>query len=128
MPAWNPQANDLFLKVLDLQSPDERRAYLDRACGGQPELRDHVEALLWASERAGGFLEQPPPDLVATVDCQPGLPVDRAEGQTQSTPPPPLTEGPGSRIGPYKLLQQIGEGGMGVVYMAEQEGPVHRKV
>lgn len=80
----------------------ERQAYLDGACAGDSNLRARVEALLAAHEEANDFLEDP----------------------AVSSP----QEGPGTSIGPYKLLQQIGEGGMGVVYMAEQEKPVRRKV
>ena len=86
-------------------------AYLEGACGGDHALRARIEALLAAHEGSGGALDVPPSDLKpATVDER------------------PLSEGPGSVIGPYKLLQQIGEGGMGIVYMAEQQEPVRRKV
>src|ERR1039457_2158361 len=92
----------------------ERVAYLDKACAGDAALRQRVEELLHASEEAGAFLESPavvPPGLGGTIRLDP-------------TP----TEKPGDKIGRYKLLQQIGEGGCGVVYMAEQEEPVRRKV
>ena len=91
-------------------SPEHRAAYLDQACGANDELRREVESLLHAHDQTGSFLESPPVQSSATVDG------------------PPLTEKPGTIIGPYKLLQQIGEGGMGVVYMAEQREPVRRKV
>src|SRR6516225_7416870 len=90
-------------------SPQERAAYLEQACAGDPALRASVEALLRANVGATGFLDQPAPAPVATVD-------------------EPVREGPGTVIGPYKLLQQIGEGGMGTVFMAEQSHPVQRKV
>lgn len=80
----------------------ERVAYLDGACGQDADLRSRVDALLAADDEAKGFLDSP--------------------AVTSSR------EGPGSKIGVYKLLQVIGEGGMGVVYMAEQEKPVRRKV
>src|SRR5262249_52015337 len=73
--------------------------------------------LLQAHDHPGSFLGSPAPDLEATSDSLPG----RRDGA-------PGGEGPGSRIGPYKLLQQIGEGGFGVVYMAEQSQPVQRRV
>jgi WD40 repeat protein/serine/threonine protein kinase len=91
-------------------SPERRAAYLDQACGTNQVLRGEVESLLLANEDACGFLQSHPGRPPATVD----------EG--------PLTERPGTLIGPYKLLQQIGEGGMGVVYMAEQQEPVRRMV
>jgi serine/threonine protein kinase/tetratricopeptide (TPR) repeat protein len=88
----------------------ERIAYLDAACAGAPEVRQRVEALLQAYENAGSFLESPAADAALTV-------------ATSSN-----AEVIGTRIGPYKLLQQIGEGGMGTVYMAEQVEPVARRV
>jgi serine/threonine protein kinase/tetratricopeptide (TPR) repeat protein len=100
----------VFDHVLELETPTERKAYLDAACAEDPQLRGKVEALLQAYQDAGSFLEAPP----------------AVPGGTQAYEP--VCEGPGTRIGPYKLLQQIGEGGMGVVYMAEQEQPVRRKV
>src|ERR1041385_3697906 len=92
---------------------DHRAAYVDQACAGKPALRRQVEALLQAGEQAQGFLEAPPA----------GLDFKRAT----SVNLPPI-EKHGDRIGRYKLLQQIGEGGCGVVYMAEQEEPVRRRV
>ncbi|MBI3850249.1 MAG: serine/threonine protein kinase [Verrucomicrobia bacterium] len=91
--------------------PVERAAYLDQACAGDPALRQQVDALLQAHEQADSFLEVSPAgfDFKRTANI-------------------PLTEKPGDKIGRYKLLQQIGEGGCGVVYMAEQEEPVRRRV
>src|SRR5664280_1710361 len=91
----------------------ERAVYLDKACAGDAVLRQRVEALLRAHEQAENFLEAPP----AGLDFKRTAPVNM-----------PLTEKPGDKIGRYKLLQQIGEGGCGVVYMAEQEEPVRRRV
>jgi serine/threonine protein kinase/tetratricopeptide (TPR) repeat protein len=128
MTTWNPKANDLFLKVLELGSPEQRRASLDQACAGNPELRAQVEALLRASERAGRFLERP---ALARADHDqwPSVNQDGPPGQPPGAAfPEPFRHGPRTRIGPYKLLQPIGEGGMGVVYLAEQEQPVRRQV
>src|SRR5260221_2065889 len=108
MTTWDPKANELFLKALELRSADERREFLDRACTGDAAMRAEVDSLLKASEQAGGFLE-PPAQTPARTEL------------------PPAAEAPGTVIGPYKLLQQIGEGGMGTVYMAEQTQPVQRK-
>jgi serine/threonine protein kinase len=106
----------VFAAALELPA-DQRGAYLDEACAGNADLRLQVEALLRVHEEAGGFF-----DKLASV-AQPTF----AEGANVSPGGVP-TEKPGDRIGRYKLLQQIGEGGCGVVYMAEQEEPVHRRV
>jgi WD40 repeat protein/serine/threonine protein kinase len=87
-----------------------RAALLDEACGTDPELRQRLENLLKCHENGADFFDKPAAEILAT-----------AEATT-------IAEGPGTQIGPYKLLQQIGEGGFGVVYMAEQTEPVRRKV
>jgi serine/threonine protein kinase/lipopolysaccharide biosynthesis regulator YciM len=108
----------IFLDALEKTDPSRRAAFLDQACGDNPDLREKVERLLRAHELAGTFMSAPAGKSDAI-----------GEGLRSSRPGPrPISEGPGTRIGPYKLLQQIGEGGMGVVYMAEQEKPVRRKV
>src|SRR5438552_13308149 len=97
---WDPRANDLFLKALELRSPGTRQEYLDGACAGDAAKRAEVEALLEASARAGSFLESAAPalTLVATVDAQPS------------------SQRPGTVVGPYKLLEPIGLGGFGAVF------------
>src|SRR5260221_14314862 len=112
----NPESQipeTIFGEAINIASTDERAAYLDRACENDPELRGAVEQLVVNHFRAGGFLDKPVAQFAATIDM-PGE--------------PPIGEKPGTVIGPYKLLQQIGEGGMGIVYMAEQAAPVQRKV
>jgi serine/threonine protein kinase/tetratricopeptide (TPR) repeat protein len=99
----------LFLAVLDIDDPSERNAYLERACAHDPELRSQVDQLLKAHLDPGDFMEQP-----AAVSV----------GATSQA----VIERLGSTIGPYKLKEQIGEGGMGLVFVAEQHEPVRRKV
>jgi len=92
------------------QPADQRTAFLLDACGDDVALRERVEVLLKAHASPGSFLGSPAAELAATTDtCF-------------------ITEQPGTIIGPYKLLQQIGEGGMGVVFMAEQTEPIQRTV
>lgn len=108
MPLSVTEVDAIFAAAIGLGSPEERAEYVKRVSGENAELRQRVEELLGAHFQAGDFLERPP----ATV-------LYRDED---------VSAGPGTVIGPYKLLQQIGEGGMGVVFMAEQTEPIHRTV
>jgi serine/threonine protein kinase/Flp pilus assembly protein TadD len=101
-------------------SARERAAHLDEACAGDAALRQRVEQLLASSEEVGAFLQEPAPGAPRRAD---GI----ASAKTLQDALP-AGEKAGDRIGRYKLLQQIGEGGCGVVYMAEQEEPVRRRV
>ena len=107
------KAKRIFLEAIERRSPDDLAVFVDAACGGNPTLRSRVEKLLRAHQQAGKFLGGPSP----------------ASGEPDTlTTDDPGADQPGTIIGPYKLLQQIGEGGMGTVFMAEQQEPVHRKV
>jgi eukaryotic-like serine/threonine-protein kinase len=110
----------LFSAALELPA-SQRAAYLDEACADDPALRLRLEALLRDHEAAGAFLETPPP---GARESPIGAEVSTGTIRLSGSP----AEKAGDRIGRYKLLQQIGEGGCGVVYMAEQEEPVRRRV
>ncbi len=105
MSATGGDVLEIFGEAAECASPVEAVAYLDVACRGDVALRERVDALLHAHRLAGKFLQGPP-----------------AHGDRVST------ESPGTVIGPYKLVELIGEGGFGVVYMAEQQQPVRRLV
>ena len=101
---------EIFIQARQIAEADDLARFLHEACHGDTALRSRVEGLLGAYARAESFFESPAVALAATADIA------------------PVAERPGTEIGPYKLVEQIGEGGMGVVYMAVQKEPVHRKV
>jgi len=106
----NERLEQLFSAALKKDTPEEREAFLDGACGDDTDLRTQVRELLKVHGEVGSFLDVPPVDPNATVEFRPTHAADR------------------TKIGRYKILQEIGEGGFGIVHMAEQEEPVRRKV
>ena len=100
----------IFSEAIEITDPEERSEYLRVACKGDEKLRAEVETLIEANQEAGDFLESPPIEPQTT------------SGNSH------LIEGPGTKVGRYKLLELIGDGGMGLVYLAEQEEPVKRRV
>ena len=99
------QVDELFDAALDVP-PDERDAFIARTCGGDAVLGDRVIALLRAHERSSGFLQTPAAELAAVL----------LEDLPPSAPAPPV------RAGPFRIVRELGHGGMGVVYLAEREG------
>jgi tetratricopeptide (TPR) repeat protein len=102
------QEQSIFSEALE-QDPAARAGFLDRVCAGDPALRQRLDRLLYRHQQADGFLESPAGALADTING-------------------PSGEGVGAVLGPYKLVELIGEGGFGLVYLAQQQQPVRRKV
>ena len=116
-----PREKAVFCEAVEIADPEQRRRFLDQACGADKALRERVDGLLALSQGAGDFFQ----------DCAPALQPAAADGAqilsaAEATLEPEIPET--KRIGPYKLLQKLGEGGYGVVYMAQQEEPIRRRV
>ncbi len=108
MDSTKSKAKSIFIEMVGKTSPEQWSDYLDEACRGDEPLRQEIESLLNAHTDDDSFLAQP-----AITPAVAKLPANLLVG---------------AQIGPYKLREQIGEGGMGVVYVAEQTAPVKRKV
>jgi serine/threonine protein kinase len=104
----SPDVEEIYFAARQ-KPPADRAVYLDEVCGGNPELRRRVDQFLSAQLEIGSFLERPASRPVLAIDAL-------------------ANERPGAVLGPYKLMEQIGEGGMGLVFVAEQQQPMRRKV
>jgi WD40 repeat protein/serine/threonine protein kinase len=116
----------LFEAARKLTNPVLRKVFLDAACAENPDLRHRLEVLLSATPDADKFFEESGAALNASAEAlEPRT--ETEQGSTVRVTLPP-EEQPGARIGHYKLREKIGEGGCGVVYVAEQEEPIRRRV
>ena len=113
----------IFVEALEKTSPGERAAYLEAACAGDLDLLSRVQTLLRAHEQSGDLLDppvqdpRPGPEHAGDITADQRMPTEM-----------PIAEGPGCRIGPYLITRKIGEGGMGSVFLADQDHPVRRSV
>ena len=125
--ATTDRADEIYCAALEAKAPDERATYLAQACAGDASLRAAVDEMLSAQAEAESFFAEGSPAAISAVELAQSL--SDTPGFSQDAGSVPLTDQElGKWIGPYKLLQRIGEGGCGVVYMAEQETPVRRRV
>ena len=125
--AASERVEEIFCAALEVTDPEERGRFLDHACAGDSPLRSAVEAMLAAQSNFEKNFSVPRPALMSGWQISPplaDLPGDRDRVDSRL----PVEEEVGQRIGAYKVLQKIGEGGCGSVYMAEQEQPVRRRV
>src|SRR5262249_14815484 len=118
-----PSIDSIFCSAIDIESPDERRTFVEQACGKDADLQRQVERLLHVHFHGRSILDAPAANPFAGPLLGRGA-GGGAVGPTLDSP----AETAGTVIGPYKLLEQIGEGGMGAVWMAEQKEPIHRRV
>jgi serine/threonine protein kinase len=132
MDLHTPNLKTIFCEALERPAGPDRAHFLEQVCSDSPALFDQVEKLLDAHERARGFLESASGTASSMDLTRPqrnaAYDVDASHDEQMSPSDRPPVESAGGRIGPYKLVQEIGQGGMGTVFMAEQDRPVRRRV
>src|SRR3954462_2601335 len=116
MAGEQPSLDTIFCAAVEFASPGDRAAYLAAACGDDGDLRRQAERLVDAHFRAGSFLEDPAQGAGDTAALAP------------PTPTPTPADLSGATLGPYHLLEPLGEGGMGTVWLARQTEPIQRTV
>src|SRR5437870_4409781 len=123
MPADSQKARELFLHAVGRLTPEHWDGYVSEACAGDADLEQQVQRYLQVHREAGSFLESPAVGLLAPLRGE-----ELAVRGALATVDEAIAERPGMMIGPYKLMEEIGAGGFGLVFVAEQQQPVRRKV
>ena len=121
------RTEEIFCGALEVSDVAQRQAFLDDACAGDAAARAAVEELLAAHTKADQFFQESAPAVAPAMEALQAFVREQNIGDGRGTEAA-LEDAEGQQIGPYKVLQKIGEGGCGVVFMAKQEQPVRRHV
>ena len=119
------RAEEIFCAALEIASSQERAAYLQASCGSDAKLKAAVEGMLSSQPAVENFFKRSKPDVFHEISKVVSAVRSDPENNRELAD---VAECEGGQIGPYKLLQKIGEGGCGIVFMAEQQSPIRRRV